>query len=77
MSLFSSLKDSWKSSFVARDEVATFSGGILHPRTMANLDCKGEGPRGRIRMGRVVAYPVDDLVEWMESRAVSVDEEGA
>ena len=69
MSNFSSMADRWPSSFVARESVSDFSGGILNPRTMANFDSKGVGPSGRVRVGRKIAYPVDSLVCWLENRA--------
>jgi hypothetical protein len=65
---FSELAKTWKRPFVKRKDVGEFSGGILHPRTMANLDSKGEGPAGRIRLGGKVAYPVKSLISWMEKR---------
>lgn len=69
----SRLKNKWPSPFVAREKVGEFSGGILHPRTMANLDALGQGPKGRIRVaGKKIAYPVDELVEWMQSRCEAV-----
>ncbi len=59
----------WPSAYVSRDKVGEFSGGILHPRTLANLDAKGVGPRGRIRINnKKIAYPVDELIKWMEER---------
>ena len=45
-----------------------FSGGILNARTLANADCLGTGPKGRVRVGRKVAYPVDSLIEWMQAK---------
>jgi len=65
----SDLTKSWPSSFVARKESGRFSGGIVSPKYMANLDSEGRGPKGRIRVGRQVAYPVKDFVRWLESRA--------
>ncbi len=66
----SKLRDKWPSSYVSRDKVGEFSGGILHPRTLANLDSLGQGPKGRIRVnGKKIAYPVDELVAWMQSRS--------
>lgn len=65
----SSLKESWPAPYVERQHVGLFSGGILHPRTMANLDAKGQGPKGRIRVGQKVAYPTLELITWMESRS--------
>lgn len=65
----SSLAARWPSSLVAREKVDEFSGGIISPKTMANLDASGFGVEGRITVGRKVAYPVDLLIAWMESRA--------
>lgn len=69
-----SLADRWPSPFVARQEIRTFSGGIMSEKYIANLDSQGAGPPGRIRCGRKVAYPVNQLVEWLEGRTVSLDE---
>jgi hypothetical protein len=69
----SGLAKAWNSPYVARKQVAKFSGGILHPRTMANLDSLGQGPRGRIRMGRAIAYPTSELVAWMQERTELVE----
>jgi len=64
-----SLATAWGSPFVERSQVAKFSGGILHSRTMANMDASGRGIEGRIKIGRKVAYPVKELIAWMEARA--------
>jgi len=69
MSNFSSLAEKWPSSFVARAQIGAFSGGILNPRTLANMDCKGTGPANRLRIGRKIAYPVESLITWLESRS--------
>jgi hypothetical protein len=66
---FSSLAENWPSSFVTRGEVERFTGGIVNHRTLSNLDSLGEGPEGRIRVGRKVAYPVTKFIEWLEGRA--------
>lgn len=70
---FQNMAEKWRSPYVSRDKVVEFSGGILHPRTMANLDCKGQGPPGRIRIGRRVAYDVEKLCEWLAERSKAVD----
>lgn len=59
----------WPSSLVAREKIGEFTGGIISPKTIANLDATGEGPEGRITVGRKVAYHCDSLVKWIESRA--------
>ncbi len=62
----------WPSPFVARDEVDRFTGGIVSPRYLANLDSQGKGPKGRFRIGRKVAYPVLMFITWLESRATEI-----
>ncbi|SPD75677.1 hypothetical protein PITCH_A720017 [uncultured Desulfobacterium sp.] len=63
------LADNWPSPLVARNQLLEFSGGLLHPRTMANHDCFGTGPKNPIRVGRKIGYPVKSIIEWMEERA--------
>lgn len=67
MELAQKLIDSWPSPIVARSQVGVFSGGLLHPRTMANLDAQHQGP-GKITIGRHVAYDRDALAAWLQSR---------
>lgn len=68
---FQTMKKAWPSSIVARSEVGRFSGGILTPGNLANLDCLGKGPE-RIRIGRKVAYPVDALVDWLKEKSTTL-----
>jgi len=58
ISLFHSMADRWPSAMVARTEIEKFSGGIMSEKYLANLDCQGRGPAGRVRCGRKVVYPV-------------------
>ncbi len=69
----SELKKRWPSSIVARTEIRTFSGGTLSEKYMANMDSQGEGPAGRIKIGKKVAYYVDSLVDWLEKRSSTED----
>lgn len=70
MDIFDELAARWPSALVARKEVKQFTGGLLNPRTMANYDSQGRGPRGKIKLGtRAVAYPVANLVLWLRGRS--------
>ncbi len=69
---FQLMADKWPSPFVARQEVERFTGGIVNPKYIANLDSQGLGPEGRIRVGRKIAYPVSEFIQWLESRSVKV-----
>ena len=71
----SKLRNSWPSSFVARQEIKNFSGGIMSEKYLANLDCRGLGPPERIKIGRKVAYPIDDLIKWLELRSTAENAE--
>ena len=68
-SIFQELATKWPSSWVARTEVEKFSGGMISENYLANLDCLGKGPAGRIRCGRKVVYPVAELIKWLEARS--------
>ena len=41
---------------------------IYKPRTLANLDCKGRGPDGRMTVGGKVCYPRDQVVIWFAAQ---------
>lgn len=67
------LAERWTSPYVAREEIERFTGGLLTAKYLANLDSQGKGPRGRIRCGRKVAYPVKSLILFLEGRSVALD----
>ena len=69
---FQSLADKWPSSMVARTEIRNFTGGIINEKYIANLDSQGKGPKGRVRVGRKVAYPIESVIEFLESRATKL-----
>jgi len=66
---FSEMAAKWPSAFVSRDKSDEFTGGIIKPRYLANLDSVGQGPPGKIRCGRKIAYPVTEFVKWLEERS--------
>ncbi|XCN72849.1 MAG: hypothetical protein Q3M24_21605 [Candidatus Electrothrix aestuarii] len=66
----SAFAEKWPSAFVERSKLSEFSGGVLNGRTMANLDSKGTGIKGRVKIGdRKVIYPVHEVISWLEARA--------
>ena len=66
------LADRWPSSMVARTEIEKFTGGLISEKYLANLDSQGRGPVGRVRIGRKIAYKVDNVIRFLESRATEV-----
>lgn len=69
---FKSMADKWPSAWVARDEIHRFTGGAVSARYMANLDCLRQGPKGRMRVGRKIIYPLGELLAWLEERTTAV-----
>ncbi len=64
---FTGMIDKWPSTMVARNEIDRFTGGLISPSTMANLDSQGKGPV-KIKLGKKIAYPVEPFVEWLNRR---------
>jgi hypothetical protein len=62
---FDKMASDWFSPIIARAEVGKFTGGGISPKTMANADSKGIGPKDRFRIGRKVCYPVTSLIDWL------------
>ena len=60
--------ESWPSPVIARSEVGNFTGGLVSPRTISNLDCLKKGPQGRVRLGRKIGYLKSELIEWLTAR---------
>lgn len=60
--------ETWPTLYVVRKAIDKFSGGLLHPRTMANFDSLGTGPKGAFRIGKQIAYPVSSVVDWLVER---------
>jgi hypothetical protein len=73
-SIYQEMLEKWPASIVARTECASFSGGLLHEKTLANYDSAGIGPEGRFRIGRKVVYPTKSLIAWMEKRSAKIPE---
>ncbi len=61
------LSDSFP-AIISRRDVGRFTGGLIAPRTMANLDSLGQGPRQRLRLGRNVGYTREAFLDWLAGR---------
>ena len=66
---FSDLAKKWPSAWVARTKISEFTGGLVSERYLAHLDARGKGPAGKVKIGRKIAYPVEEVVKWLERRA--------
>jgi hypothetical protein len=67
------LAEVWPAPIVARSEVGRFTGGLLNPRSLANLDSRGEGCP-KIIIGRRVCYDKFELINFLKRRQVKNQE---
>lgn len=58
----------WKSPCITRDQLYKVTGGLIHPRTIRNLDSLGQGIKGKFFIGRKVAYPVEEVINFLEGK---------
>ncbi len=67
---FSHILKNNPSGWILRTDLTEKTGGLIHSRTAANLDSKGEGIKGRIVIGKKkIAYPVEEVVKFLQARA--------
>ena len=57
---------------VPRTDISRATGGILSPRTMSNLDTRGEGIERKINVGKKRCYPVEDVIEYVAGKISKV-----
>ena len=58
----------WKSPCMTRDQLYKVTGGLIHPKTIRNLDSLGKGIDGKFFIGRKVAYPTEEVIKYLEKR---------
>ena len=56
--------------WIARKKVGYFTGGVIAPKSLANADSKGTGPRVRQVINGTIAYPTPYLLEYLEKLGV-------
>ena len=54
--------------FFTRKQACIHLGGLLSPRTLANLDSKGCGCPAKKLIGGKIVYPRAEFIKWLESR---------
>lgn len=72
---FSAIIENCPCGFITRMEIENVTGGLLNPKSVANMDSdpEVEGIKGRFKVGRKVCYPVKYVIEFLESRAQIID----
>ncbi len=58
---------------IPRKRLQFATGGILHPRTAANLDSLGQGIPGRFKINRMTIYPVADVISYIQSKTNEIN----
>lgn len=53
---------------ISRKEAAKLTGGLISEKYLANLDCNGQGPSGRVNIGRRTGYNSASFAEWLAKR---------
>ena len=49
---------------VTRKQACELTGGFFHPKTLANKDALGIGPRKKIKIGRQAGYNKQDFIDF-------------
>ena len=61
--------NNWKSPYISREKFCELTGGMINHKTLRNLDSKGEGIPGKIRVSaKRVVYPVENALTWLSER---------
>jgi hypothetical protein len=66
--VFDAMIEKWPSPIVTRQEVKTLTGGLISPKTLANLACIGDGPPCEALGGKKV-YRIETFVPWLREWA--------
>ncbi|WP_034627354.1 hypothetical protein [Desulfocurvibacter africanus] len=61
----------------SRKEASKSLGGLLSAKTLANLDSKGIGPKGRIQIAGKVAYTREAFIDWVIARTQKFENSGS
>jgi len=67
--VWNKMKDKWPSVYVARKHIPKFTNGLYSSGHFANLDAQKKGVKNRIRIGKNIAYPIDELIQWLENQS--------
>ena len=59
--------------YVPRSKIDVATGGILHPKTMANRDTDRNQKYigGIVKIGGKICYPIERIIEFIETETVS------
>lgn len=59
---------------ITRKKLHELTGGLVSEKSLANMDCIGDGILPRLKIGGKVAYPKKEAIAWLEQRCKIVQE---
>lgn len=60
-------ENSWP-ELIAREKIGYYTGGLYSPNTLASYDNRGNGIANPVRVGKKIAYPKKELIDWIMQR---------
>lgn len=70
--IIQNIKEQNPYGFILRPDLREKTGGLLHGKTMANMDSLGKGIENRFLIGRVTAYPIESIIEFLRKKIIVV-----
>ena len=69
------LKENGAGSIILRTDIEKVSCGFLKAGSVANDDCRGNGPKKRVVFGPKgrIGYPIQNLAEYMVRRGFRIE----
>jgi hypothetical protein len=62
------MSEQWPWVFVLRLDAKKATGNVFTPDHVKNMELRGEGPNGKFRIGKKVAYPRDEFFKWFAEK---------
>jgi hypothetical protein len=62
------MSEQWPWVFVLRLDAKKATGNVFTPDHVKNMELRGEGPNGKFRIGKKVAYPRDEFYAWFAEK---------
>ncbi len=62
------MAEAWPLPHVTRADLSQFTCNTFCGRSAANADCAGVGIKGRFRIGKIVAYPLEAVCDFLTTK---------
>ncbi len=61
-------KSGAQTGFLTRSDIEKLTNGLIKKQYLANLDYAKSGINGKMMFGKLVIYPVSDVIEFIEKK---------